>query len=93
MSKKSNNLEGVCLLCGNHFSLNIDSNENHKCDYSDLLKSAEQMYKDRDIQFNKLMKAEQFIKDNKWHKDDKKKIKDLLLMLWCSIENEKFKIK
>lgn len=48
------------------------------------------MYK---IQFNKLCEAQEFIKKNTWNINDKEQIKNLLLIIWNSITNQKFKIK
>lgn len=79
----------ICTICGQE----IFNDENHSCKYNDLKKELiryQNMYK---IQFNKLCEAQEFIKKNTWNINDKEQIKNLLLIIWNSITNQKFKIK
>lgn len=86
MNKK---ITSICKICGQE----IFNDEKHRCKYNDLKKELiryQNMYK---IQFNKLCEAQEFIKKNTWNINDKEQIKNLLLIIWNSITNQKFKIK
>lgn len=86
MNKK---ITSICTICGQE----IFNDEKHSCKYNDLKKELIRYQNMQEIQFNKLFEAQKFIKNNTWNINDKEQIKKLLLIIWNSIANQKFKIK
>lgn len=86
MNKK---ITSICTICGQE----IFNDEKHSCKYNDLKKELIRYQNMQEIQFNKLFEAQEFIKNNTWNINDKEQIKKLLLIIWNSIANQKFKIK
>lgn len=86
MNKK---ITSICKICGEV----IFNDEKHRCKYNDLKKELIRYQNMHKIQFNTLSEAQEFIKNNTWNINDKEQIKKLLLIIWNSIANQKFKIK
>lgn len=86
MNKK---ITSICKICGEV----IFNDEKHRCKYNDLKKELIRYQNMHKIQFNTLSEAQEFIKNNTWNINDKEQIKNLLLIIWNSITNQKFKIK
>ena len=86
MNKK---LTAVCKICGQA----IFNDEKHSCKYNDLKKELIRYQNMQERQFNTLVEAQAFIKNNTWNINDKEQIKELLLIIWNSIANQQFEIK
>ncbi len=81
--------KALCTICSTEF----DISKKHICKIKDLKAQNLHLSDLYEKQFDTLCNAKKYICDNTWNINDRDKIKELLLIIWNSVENQRFEIK